>query len=59
MTKGNEPSSKSGGMQSHLGASPGNNPGKSKECNLGFSGKNMPKGSGSERHKTAAKESGV
>jgi hypothetical protein len=59
MTKGHEPTSKSGGMQSHLGSSPGNNPGTSKNCNLSFSDKNKPKGSGSDRHQTASKQSGV
>lgn len=58
MTKGNEPSSKSGGMQSHLGSSPGNNPTTSKNCDLSFSGKNMSKGSGSDRHSTASLKSG-
>lgn len=59
MTKGHEPNSKKGGMQSHLGSSPGNNPGTSKSCDLGFSSKNKPSGSNSSRHKTAAKQSGV
>ena len=59
MTKGSEPTSKAGGMKAHLGASKGNNPGTSKSCNLSFSGKNMPKGSTSDRHHTAAKESGA
>ena len=59
MTKGNEPTSKAGGMQSHLGSSPGNNPTKSKKCDLSFSSKNKPQGSDSSRHHTAAKESGV
>lgn len=59
MSKGTVPTNKSGGMQSHLGASPGNNPTTSKECGLGFSDKNKPKGSSSDRHHTAAKESGV
>lgn len=59
MTKGNEPSSKAGGMQAHLGASKGNNPGTSKSCNNSFSDKNKPKGSSSGRHHTAAKQSGV
>ncbi len=58
MTKGNEPSSKSGGMKSHLGASPGNNPTTSKKCDLSFSGKNFPKGSSSERHKVASSDVG-
>lgn len=59
MTKGNEPSSKSGGMKAHLSSSPDNNPGTSKSCNLSFSDKNKSKGSSSDRHQTAAKESGV
>lgn len=58
-TKGTGPTSKSGGMQSHLGSSPGNNPTASKSPNLSFSGKNCPKGSSSASHKVAAKESGV
>lgn len=59
MTKGNPPENKSGGMQAHLGSSPGNNPTESKSPNLAFSGKNCPKGSSSARHKVAAKQSGV
>ena len=59
MTKGSGPSSKSGGMQSHLGSSPDNNPTTSKSPGTGFSGKNCPKGSNSSQHKTAAKQSGV
>ena len=56
MTKGNEPNSKSGGMKSHLGSSPGNNPTKSKSPGLGFSDKNKSKGSSSSRHHTASKQ---
>ena len=59
MTKGSEPTSKSGGMKSHLGSSPGNNPTTSKSCGTSFSGKNMPKGSKSSRHQVASKMSGV
>jgi len=59
MSKGGTPANKPGGMQAHLGASPGNNPTASKSPNLGFSGKNCPKGSSSGRHKVAAKNSGV
>lgn len=59
MTKGHEPTSKSGGMKSHLPASPDNNPTTSRECGKEFSGKNMPKASGSSRHHTAAKQGGV
>ena len=39
MTKGNEPTSKKGGMKAHLAASPGNNPTASRSVNTGFSGK--------------------
>lgn len=53
MTKGHVPTSKAGGMKAHLGSSAGNNPGTSKNCDLSFSGKNMPKGSTSPRHHTA------
>ncbi len=59
MTKGHEPTSKSGGMQSHLGASPDNNPTASRSVNTSFSGKCCAKGSSSPRHHTAAKKSGV
>jgi hypothetical protein len=59
MTKGSGPTSKAGGMQAHLGASPENNPTASKSPDLGFSGKNCPKGSSSPRHKEASKQSGV
>ncbi len=59
MTKGSEPTSKSGGMKAHLGASPDNNPTTSKKCSLAFSGKNFPKGSDSKQHKTASHKSGV
>lgn len=58
-TKGHQPNSKSGGMQSHLGSSPDNNPTTSKSPGLGFSGKNCPKGSSSSRHHSASKQSGV
>lgn len=58
-TKGSEPTNKVGGMKTHLGASPGNNPGTSKNCDLSFSDKNKPKGSSSGRHHTASKKSGV
>ena len=58
-SKGDVVHSKGGGMRSHLPASPGNNPTKSKTCNLTFSGKNCPKGSSSARHHTASKQSGV
>lgn len=49
MTKGNEPTSKSGGMRAHLPPSPGNNPTVSKTPGTGFSGKNMPSGNSSSR----------
>jgi len=59
MTKGHEPMSKKGGMKSHLPASPNNEPEKSRECNGGFSGKNMPGGSKSPRHHVADKMGGI
>lgn len=59
MSKGSEPSNKSGGMKSHIPASPGNNPGTSKSCDLSFSSKNKSAGSTSARHHTAADKSGV
>ena len=59
MTKGHEPTSKSGGMKAHNPCPADNNPTKSKSPDLGFSGKNCPKGSSSSRHHTAAKQSGV
>lgn len=39
MTKGNEPTSKSGGMNAHLPASEGNNPTASRSVNTEFGGK--------------------
>jgi len=54
MTKGKEPSNKKGGMQSHLGSSPGNNPTTSKNPDLGFDGKNKPKGNSSANAKVAS-----
>lgn len=59
MTKGHEPTSKAGGMQSHLGSSPGNNPTTSKKCDLNFSAKNYPKGSSSDRHVVASSHIGT
>lgn len=39
MTKGKEPTSKSGGMKAHLPASEGNNPTTSRPCDHSFGGK--------------------
>lgn len=59
MSKGQEPKSKSGGMASHLAASPDNNPTTSRQCSDSFSGKNMPKGGSAGNKKVASNQGGV
>jgi len=64
MNKGNEPESKSGGMNAHLPASPNNEPTASRKCDESFSSKNKGELSQSDAKKSgnkcvASNQSGV
>lgn len=57
MTKGNEPTSKSGGMKAHIPASEGNNPTASRNVDTSFGGKSaqhLGQSSGKKGNKSIA-----